>query len=316
MLITSVIYLSSCSTTYMVTSAGESFDALTKITDGDKVCLYPCGGDNGSNLVFSAKETDGYFNVYMKDNVLTKAIIQKTAGGNLNLYPDYCDSNKNIVFQYYATDNFDIYYVNAEKGKAITQVTNTDENEYCPSWSRDGSLIAFEKGLPPKYFLTTNKLGTITKSVKITSNQMWIKNIKTGELKMIGEGSYPKISPDGTKVAYIKYELNKGTLTDKGTIWVMNIDGESPKQITTSDLGNASLPSWSPDGKKLVFTLTKKNKKDADIYSIDVDGEQLKQHTTNASNDFAPYWSTDGFIYFASDRGGKMDNFQIWRFKI
>lgn len=307
----------SCTTTFVVTSVGESFDSLTKITEGEKVCLYPNGGDNGKNLVFAAKETDGYFNIYMKDNVLTKAIIQKTAGNNLNLYPDYCKENDNVVFQYYDTNNFDIYYVNASKGKAITQITNTDDNEYCPSWSRDGNLIAFEKGMPPKYYLTTSKLGKIkSKSISLTANQIWIKNIKTGELMMIGKGSYPKISPDGKQIAYVKYELKKGKFEKRGTIWIMNLEGDTPKQITSSDLGYATNPTWSPEGKFIAFTLSKKNKKDSDIYTIDVEGETLRQHTTNKSDDFAPYWSTDGYIYFSSDRGAKMKNYQIWRFKI
>ena len=57
----------------------------------------------------------------------------------------------------------------------------------------------------------------------------------------------------------------------------MSIDGDSPRQLTNSDLGYATFPNWSPDGKYIVFQLSKKNKEDADIYTIDVDGEYLKQ---------------------------------------
>lgn len=312
-----LLLFNSCTTSYLVTSAGESFDSLTKITEREEECLYPNGGDDGENLTFTVKESDGYFNIYLKDKVLTNAIIQKTAGNNFNFFPDYCSENQNIVFQYYANDNFDIYYINAYKGKAITQITNTDENEYCPSWSKDGKLIAFEKGMPPNYYVTTSKLGsTKTKGVSMTANQIWIKNIDTGELKMIGEGSYPKISPDGKQIVYVKYELSKGAIEKMGTIWIMNIDGDTPKQITSGDLGYAINPCWSPNGEHIAFTLLKKKKKDFDIYTIDVDGETLRQHTTNESSDFAPYWSAEGNIYFSSDRGSKSGDYQIWRFKI
>jgi hypothetical protein len=36
-----------------------------------------------------------------------------------------------------------------------------------------------------------------------------MKNLETGELKMLGEGSFPVISPDMTKIACVKYDLNK-----------------------------------------------------------------------------------------------------------
>lgn len=314
------VIMSSCSTsTYLLTSAGESFDALSKITDSDKPCIYPNGGDDNSNLVFAARENDGSYNIYLKDNVLSKAIIKKTSGDNFNLSPNYCDSNSKIVFQYFDKTNFDIYYVDAFKGKAITQITNTDGNEYNPSWSKDGKLIIFEKGAPPKFYIkvtkNTAKAAQYT-GLTVTKNQIWIKNIESGELKMLGEGSFPSISPDGQQIAFVKYDLNKKKTKETGTIWVMSIEGDSPKQLTDNQIGYATHPNWSPDGEKIVFHLTKNNKIDSDIYTVNTDGENLKQHTTNESSDFSPYWSNDNYIYFSSDRGTEKGNYQIWRFKI
>lgn len=48
---------------------------------------------------------------------------------------------------------------------------------------------------------------------------------------------------------------------------------------------------------------------------IDVDGNNLTQLTINKSYDGQPYWTTDGYIYFVSDRGNNVGNYQIWRFK-
>ncbi|WKX74760.1 TolB family protein [Zobellia laminariae] len=143
-----------------------------------------------------------------------------------------------------------------------------------------------------------------------------MKNIETGELKMLGEGSFPVISPDGKEIVFVKYDLNKRKTEETGTIWTMSIDGDSPKQLTDNQIGYATHPNWSPNGDKIVFHLTKNNKTDSNIYTINTNGENLKQHTTNESNDFSPYWSTDNYIYFSSDRGSKKGNYQIWRFKL
>ena len=80
----------------------------------------------------------------------------------------------------------------------------------------------------------------------------------------------------------------------------MDTEGGSPKQLTNSDLGYAIQPSWSPDGKSLVFTLEKNGKQsDPNIYTIDVTGDNLTQHTKNESYDYSPSWTSDNFIYSA-----------------
>jgi TolB protein len=310
-----IIFLSSCKSSYVMIAEGESFDALTKITDDKKVCILPNGGNNGKNLVFSGLEDDGSFNIYLKDNVLSSVLIQKTSGANFNIFPNYCDVNDKIVFQYMNRTNFDIYYINAKSGKAITQITNTDENEYNPCWSSDGKMIAFEKGATPKSYVTYKKNGYVA-GIKVTENQIWIKNIETGELKMVGQGSFPKFSPNNNEIVYVKYDLNKSKSAETGTIWIMSVDGENQKQITGPDLGYATCPCWSPDGKSIAFQLTKKDKTDSDIYTIGVEGDNLKQHTINKSQDFTPYWTTDNYLFFSSDRGNKQGEYLIWRFKI
>lgn len=303
--------------TYQLTTEGENFDALTQISDSEKPCLYPQGGDLGENLVYVSREEDGAYNLYMKEKVLNKAILQKTSGKNVNLAPSYCNANNRIVFQYFDKNNFDIYYIEAGKGKAITQVTNTDEDEYNPAWSPDGNLIVYEKGATPKtYAVSSQKSSKMYSGVSVKKNQIWMKDLKTKELKMIGEGSFPKISPDGRSIAYVKYDLDRSKSKETGTLWIMTVEGDSPRQITDINLGYATNPNWSPDGKNLIFQLTKKNKIDADIYVVDINGENLRQYTVNKSNDFAPYWSIDDYVYFSSDRGAKALKYQLWRFKI
>lgn len=302
---------------YELTTDGESFETLTKISDSDKPCLYPNGGDLGENLVYVSREEDGSYNIYMKDKILTKAVTQKSSGKNLILSPVYCNANNRIVFQYFDKTNFDIYYIDAAKGKAITQVTNTDEDEYNPSWSSDGNLIIFEKGATPKTYATINqKTNKMYSGVSVKKNQIWIKDLKTKELRMIGEGSFPKFSPDGKSIAFVKYDLDRSKSKEIGTVWIMSSEGDSPRQITDVSLGYATNPNWSPDSKNLIFQLTKKNKQDSDIYVVDVNGENLRQYTLNKSNDFAPYWSVDDYVVFSSDRGSKASKYQIWRFKM
>ena len=60
--------LSSCTSTYVISSAGESLSALTKVTDAEKQCISPYGGDEGKDLFYSMEEKGGVFKIYRKGN--------------------------------------------------------------------------------------------------------------------------------------------------------------------------------------------------------------------------------------------------------
>ncbi len=129
---------------------------------------------------------------------------------------------------------------------------------------------------------------------------------------MLGSGNYPKFSPDGKEIAFVKLQLVKGRIA--GTVNVMSLDGENVKQLTDTNLGFPSSPAWSPDGKNLIFSVTKPFGKSINIYTVGINGENLKQYTQYANN-LTPYWSSDNFIYFTSDRGSVKWKYSIWRFK-
>jgi Tol biopolymer transport system component len=87
-------------------------------------------------------------------------------------------------------------------------------------------------------------------------------------------------------------------------LFVMNADGSDQKQIT--NLGGANFgPSWTPDGKRIIFSSNHKNPKSRnfDLYLVNRDGSGLEQITTNPEFDGFPMFSPDGkkFIW-ASNR--------------
>ena len=61
-------------------------------------------------------------------------------------------------------------------------------------------------------------------------------------------------------------------------------------------------PAISPDGKTIAFSYK------GDIFTVDANGGQAHQVTTNPAHDYMPIWSPDGKnIAFASNREGSMD---------
>lgn len=58
---------------------------------------------------------------------------------------------------------------------------------------------------------------------------------------------YPRISPDGSRVLFVSDRSGKYQL------WLMNSDGTGLKQLTYDEAKTASIPAWSPDGKRITF---------------------------------------------------------------
>ncbi len=72
--------------------------------------------------------------------------------------------------------------------------------------------------------------------------------------------------------------------------------------VITDDTGFDWGPTWSPDGEQIAFVSDRDG--DLDIYTMDPDGQNVRQLTDMNSNDVAPDWSPDGTqIAFGSNPG-------------
>ncbi|QFU93463.1 amidohydrolase family protein [Amycolatopsis sp. YIM 10] len=105
------------------------------------------------------------------------------------------------------------------------------------------------------------------------------------------------LSPDGTTLAM---DLVTG-------IWLLPAAGGEARRLT-DDLQDATLPSWSPDGRSLVFQSYRDG--NYHLYSLDVAGGKPRQLTSGQYDHREPVFSPDGKrIVLSSDRGG---SYGIW----
>ncbi len=79
-----------------------------------------------------------------------------------------------------------------------------------------------------------------------------------------------------------------------------------------------SNPQVSPDGKRIVFVLSKtdleENRSRTDLWMVRTDGKDLRQLTSHKERDSSPRWDPDGkTIWFLSSRS---DSSQVWRIRI
>ena len=89
-------------------------------------------------------------------------------------------------------------------------------------------------------------------------------------------------------------------------IYVMDADGRNQRRLTNSRLVDWD-PSWSPDGRHIVFTANGRpgdwgaRGGDLEIYVMDADGGNPRKLTNNLRQDTDPAWSPDGkYIAYTS----------------
>ena len=200
--------------------------------------------------------------------------IQEVVGDfpGMTFAPRFSPDGKKIIMSFASGGNSDIYTMDLEN-RIVERITNHPSIDTSPSYSPNGRYICFN-------------------SDRSGYQQIYVMKSDGSNVKRIsfGRGLYgtPVWSPRGDLIAFTK--LHKG----KFYIGVMRIDGSGERLLTENFYQEA--PSWSPNGRVLVFYReTKTDEKgegfSAKLWSIDLTGYNERQvpTKTDASD---PSWSS------------------------
>ena len=216
--------------------------------------------------------------------------------------PPRPDPSKGYVWP---LDRYDIYTVNRD-GSNLKRLTRYDVYTAEGVLSPDGSRIVFtslKDGDLDIY--TMNADGTdvrrLTSTPGYDGGAWWSPDGK----QIVYRANHPT---DSTELKAYRDLLGQRLVRpSKVELFLMNADGSNQRQIT--HLGGANFgPSWTPDGKKIIFSSNYKNPRSGnfDLYLIDPDGTHLEQLTFDEAFDGFPMFSPDGKkLVWASNRNDR-----------
>ncbi|MBC7809186.1 MAG: TolB family protein [Akkermansiaceae bacterium] len=181
--------------------------------------------------------------------------------------------------------------LDVESGQREAIYTETGCFE-APNWTPDGAALIY------------NRAGGLYRFPLDTRTP---ERIDTGDAE--GLNNDHVLSFDGTQIG-ISYRSPDPGQGGKSIISVLPVGGGTPRRVTP--LAPSYLHGWSPDGETLLYT-AERGDGNYDIYSIPTQGGTETRLTTAPGLDDGSEYTPDGnFIYFNSERSGRM---QIWRMR-
>jgi len=240
-----------------------------QLTHQNSISLSPRVSPDGSRVAFSSLVKSGW-DILMFSVDLNRVVSFPRFGGT-NLSPAWSPDGTHLALSSSHGGDSEIYICDAS-GANLHRMTTNKGPDVGPSWNRKtGAQIAFvsgRTGLPQVYTMEADG---------------------TNQQRMTDQGYAvsPNWAPNGQFLTLAwtrKYGPGEPGSSD---IYLMDIASKQWVQLT-HDGGRNDFPSWSPDGRHIVFQSSRSGKEE--IWMMLADGTKLHQLTFTGRNS-QPNWS-------------------------
>jgi TolB protein len=171
-----------------------------------------------------------------------------TSGDWDDITPSPSPNGEKIAFASNRNGFWDLYLLDLASGE-VTQLTDTPQYEGAPTWSPDGSFLAFESYDNDNLDIVVGPANDpLSKSILLTTS--------------LASDHSPAWAPDGRHIAFIS----------DGEVILANLDrtDESRFQnLSNTALASESHPVWSADGKRLAWASSSQGVGQSGIYVWD-----------------------------------------------
>jgi Tol biopolymer transport system component len=191
-------------------------------------------------------------------------------------------------------ENEDVFIQRVGGGNAINLTPDSPGSDLQPAFSPDGEKIAFRSDRGGGGIFV---MGSTGESVK----------------RLTDFGYNPSWAPDGHEivVSTVAWSDVLGR-AGQGELWAVDVSSGERRRVETP--ADAVQPSWSPGGHRIAYWSVSADGQ-RDVWTVPARpgarGEAVAV-TSDPAVDWNPVWASDGrHLYFASDRGGTMNLWQV-----
>jgi TolB protein len=238
------------------------------VTHLGTISISPRVSPDNSRIAFSSLGNDG-FQIRMFSLLLNRIVAFPSSGGT-NLSPAWA-ANGQLAYSSSRSGDPEIY-VTDQNGGSPRRITTSRGPDVSPTWNpKTGSQIAWisgRTGEPQVYIMDTDGAGV-------------------QRMTDIGYATSVSWSPNGQFLAFA-WDRKYGPGAPGGQdIYIMDVANKGKWIQLTNGMGRCDFPSWSPDGRHIVFAVGSGAR--AEIWTMLADGTG-KHKLAGTGNDM-PNWS-------------------------
>ena len=237
---------------------------LKQLTFDDSIAILPKWSADNSKIVYTtyrdANPDIAVLTLLTMDNV----VISKKQG--INTAAIFSPDDQSIALTQNGRDGPNLYLINLH-GKLIRQLTFEGEINTSPTFSPSGKEIAFisDRGGYPQLYI------------------MNFDGVNVRKVPLNGYCDSPRWSPRGDKIVF---SMLSGTKNYE--LYVLDMKNNDISRLTYGTT-NAENPSWSPDGRFIVYSEKVKNR--SLLFVISLDGTFKRLLSDIKGTSVTPDWS-------------------------
>jgi len=284
--------------------------------------------NNGKSLTYS--DGDGVMHLLDRDRGELTTLAHP-AECDRGWSPAFSPNGKHIAFLCERNNLFSLF-VTRPDSTGVRQISNEDMGPQTLAWTADGKRVLLtnprtnqllemdmENGTQaPLVFTQDGSHPAVPRSGGRLAYTRGLENVDIWGTRLDAKGAEqqrmlvsstrtqrgPDISPDGKRITF------ESDRTGVQEVWVADMDGSNPVQLTHFNNPLTGSPRWSPNGHLIAFDSRVDG--EAAVYVVDPDGGAPRRLSPKVKGDSTPTWSRDGkWIYVTSQEREGVDIYKI-----